>query len=184
MTNIVLYGGNGKDPRVGGGVGGTSAVTKNPTQHSPRNKGARTGQMKRFTKRNEAFTSNQKISCFECDKLGHMKMDCPNIKKCSFKGTNEMKNGRRAYISWEDNDSSSASQPESEEQAHLSLMASHHSDDEEFLESKTIFSISRETTCYNNRLLYSVDYSMHVSDIPSSSLSCNSCSSPSSPLNL
>ncbi|KAF1874202.1 hypothetical protein Lal_00032317 [Lupinus albus] len=24
-----------KDPRVGGGVGGTSAVTKNPTQHSP-----------------------------------------------------------------------------------------------------------------------------------------------------
>ncbi|KAF1874199.1 hypothetical protein Lal_00015370 [Lupinus albus] len=25
-----------KDPRVGGGIGGTSAVTKNPTQHSPR----------------------------------------------------------------------------------------------------------------------------------------------------
>ncbi|KAF1895870.1 hypothetical protein Lal_00037987 [Lupinus albus] len=37
MTNIVLYGGNGKDPRVGGGVGGISAVTKNPTQYSPRN---------------------------------------------------------------------------------------------------------------------------------------------------
>ncbi|KAF1892476.1 hypothetical protein Lal_00010942 [Lupinus albus] len=36
MTNIVLYGGNEKDPRVGGGVGGTSAVTKNPTQHSQR----------------------------------------------------------------------------------------------------------------------------------------------------
>ncbi|KAF1870847.1 hypothetical protein Lal_00030157 [Lupinus albus] len=35
MTNIVLYGGNGKNPRVGGGVSGTSVVTKNPTQHSP-----------------------------------------------------------------------------------------------------------------------------------------------------
>ncbi|KAF1879740.1 hypothetical protein Lal_00039753 [Lupinus albus] len=62
-------------------------------------------------------------------------MDCSNIKKSSFKGKNELKNGRRAYIAWEDNDTSSASEPESEEQAHLSLMASHHSDDEEYLHS-------------------------------------------------
>ncbi|KAF1884624.1 hypothetical protein Lal_00028505 [Lupinus albus] len=68
---------------------------------------------------------------FECGKPGHMKMECPNIKKSSFKGKNELKNGRRAYIAWEDNDTSSASEPESEEHVHLSLMASHHSDDEE-----------------------------------------------------
>ncbi|KAF1863174.1 hypothetical protein Lal_00012484 [Lupinus albus] len=59
-------------------------------------------------------------------KPDHMKMDCSNIKKDSFKGKNEMKNGRIAYIAWEDNDTSSASEPESEEQAHLSLMVSHH----------------------------------------------------------
>ncbi|KAF1858805.1 hypothetical protein Lal_00013728 [Lupinus albus] len=40
-------------------------------------------------------------------------------------------NGRRSYITWEDNDTSSASKLESEEQVHLSLMACHHSDDEE-----------------------------------------------------
>ncbi|KAF1894394.1 hypothetical protein Lal_00027153 [Lupinus albus] len=38
MTNIVLYGGMRKDPKVGGGVGGTYEVAKNQTQHSPRNK--------------------------------------------------------------------------------------------------------------------------------------------------
>ncbi|KAF1892780.1 hypothetical protein Lal_00046725 [Lupinus albus] len=101
-----------------------------------KDKGARTGQMKRFTKNNETSTSNQNFTCIECGKSGHMKMDCPNIKKGSFKGKNEMKNGQRAYIAREDNDTSSASEPESKEQAHLSLMASHHSDDEEFWKSR------------------------------------------------
>ncbi|KAF1864719.1 hypothetical protein Lal_00032039 [Lupinus albus] len=78
--------------------------------------------MKKFSKSNEASTSNQNFTCFECGKPGHMKMDCPNIKKSSFKGKNELKNGRRAYISWEDNDTSSASKTESEEQTHLSLL--------------------------------------------------------------
>ncbi|KAF1888965.1 hypothetical protein Lal_00039564 [Lupinus albus] len=87
-----------------------------------RNKGTRTGQMKKFSKSNEATTSSQTFTYFECVKLGHMKMDCPNIKKSSFKGKNELKNGRRAYIVSEDNDTSSASEPESEEQAHLSLI--------------------------------------------------------------
>ncbi|KAF1866115.1 hypothetical protein Lal_00043068 [Lupinus albus] len=71
--------------------------------------------MKRFTKNNEASTSNQNFTCFECGKPGHMKMDCPNIKKGSFKGKNEIKNGRRTYIAWEDIDTSSASEPKCEE---------------------------------------------------------------------
>ncbi|KAF1880025.1 hypothetical protein Lal_00022152 [Lupinus albus] len=78
-----------------------------------------------------------------------MKMDCPNIKKSSFKGKNELKNGRRAYIAREDNNSSSASEPESEEQAHLSLMVSHHSDDEEVNES-ILFSSSELQTAFND----------------------------------
>lgn len=40
------------------------------------------------------------------------------------------KKSKRAYIAWEDNDVSSDSDSDHEEQAHLSLMASHHSDDE------------------------------------------------------
>ncbi|KAE9591188.1 hypothetical protein Lalb_Chr20g0115741 [Lupinus albus] len=60
-----------------------------------------------------------------------MKMECPNVKKNPFKGKKEMRTGRRAYIAWEDNNTSFASEPKNEEQSHLSLMASHHSDDEE-----------------------------------------------------
>ncbi|KAF1892976.1 hypothetical protein Lal_00008348 [Lupinus albus] len=109
-----------------------SLFVKKVSKFLRRNKGGRTGQIKKFSKSNEASTSNQNFTCFECGKPGHMKMDCPNIKKSSFKGKNELKNGRRAYISWQDNDTSSASEPKSEEQTHLSLMASHHSDNDEF----------------------------------------------------
>ncbi|KAF1894177.1 hypothetical protein Lal_00004099 [Lupinus albus] len=42
MTNIVLCGGMKRDPKVGGGVGGTREVVKNQTQHSSR---------RRFTER-------------------------------------------------------------------------------------------------------------------------------------
>ncbi|KAF1881713.1 hypothetical protein Lal_00032184 [Lupinus albus] len=70
--------------------------------------------MTKFSKSNEASTSNHNFTCFECGKPGHMKMDCPNIKKSSFNGKNEIKNGRRAYIAWEDNDMNSASEPENE----------------------------------------------------------------------
>ncbi|KAF1862464.1 hypothetical protein Lal_00026998 [Lupinus albus] len=71
--------------------------------------------MKRFTKNNESSTSNQNFTCFECGMPGHMKMECPNLKKIPFKGKKEIKTERRAYIAWEDNVTSSASEPENEE---------------------------------------------------------------------
>ncbi|CAL0313941.1 unnamed protein product [Lupinus luteus] len=93
-----------------------------------KNKGAKSGQIRKFSKNNDASNSNQNFTCFECGKPGHMKMDCPNLKKSSFKGKNDTKTERRTYIAWKDNDTSSASEAENEERAHLSLMASHHSD--------------------------------------------------------
>ncbi|KAF1883548.1 hypothetical protein Lal_00037552 [Lupinus albus] len=55
-----------------------------------RNKGAKIGQTKRFTKNNEASTSNQNFTCFECGKPGDMKIECPNPKKNPFKGKKEI----------------------------------------------------------------------------------------------
>ncbi|KAF1881705.1 hypothetical protein Lal_00032176 [Lupinus albus] len=75
--------------------------------------------MTKFTKNNDASTSSQNFTCFECGKPSPMNIDCPNHKKNSFKVKNELKTRRRAYIAWEDNDTISAFELESEEQAHL-----------------------------------------------------------------
>ncbi|KAF1893057.1 hypothetical protein Lal_00044187 [Lupinus albus] len=148
-----------------------------------RNKGTRTGQIKKFTKSNEAYTSNQNFTCFECGKPGHMKMGCLNIKKGFFKGKNEMKNGRRAYIAWEDNDTCSASEPKSEEQAQLSLMASHHSDDEEVNESNS-FSSSKLYSAFNDmhdeymkltKIFLKQKYELDALRSKPSSSSCQNC---------
>ncbi|XP_050902203.1 uncharacterized protein LOC127112050 [Lathyrus oleraceus] len=62
---------------------------------------------------------------------GHIKSDCPKLsKKGGFKGKKDFKN-KKAYVAWEDNEISSSSKSESDECANLTLMASHHSDDEE-----------------------------------------------------
>ncbi|KAF1879807.1 hypothetical protein Lal_00039679 [Lupinus albus] len=75
-----------------------SLLVKKFSKFLKRNNGAKTGQMRKFTKNNDASTSNQNFTCFECGKPGHMKMDCPNLKKNSFIEKNEKKTGRRTYI--------------------------------------------------------------------------------------
>jgi hypothetical protein len=85
---------------------------------------------KNFFDKNEASTSTQNVTCYECGKQGHIKTDCPRLaKKSSFKRRKGSK-PKKAYIAWDDNEVSSSTDSESEEYANLALMASHHSDDE------------------------------------------------------
>ncbi|KAK2357503.1 gag-protease polyprotein [Trifolium repens] len=85
---------------------------------------------KNFFDKNEASTSTQNVTCYECGKQGHIKTDCPKLaKKSSFKIRKGSK-PKKAYIAWDDNEVSSSTDSESEEYANLALMASHHSDDE------------------------------------------------------
>jgi len=98
---------------------------------------------KNFFDKNEASTSTQNITCYECGKHGHIKTECPKLsKKSSFKRRKESK-PKRAYIAWDDNEVSSSSDPESGEYANLALMASHHSDDESE-------EVSSKSSSYNN----------------------------------
>ncbi|KAK2402034.1 gag-protease polyprotein [Trifolium repens] len=83
-----------------------------------------------FFDKNEASTSTQNVTCYECGKQGHIKTDCPRLaKKSSFKRRKGSK-PKKAYIAWDDNEVSSSTDSESEEYANLALMASHYSDDE------------------------------------------------------
>ncbi|XP_068466509.1 uncharacterized protein [Phaseolus vulgaris] len=77
----------------------------------------RTQQKRRYPKPNESNSSN--YTCFGCGKTGHIKMDCPNnqTKEKSASKKVERSKGRKAYISWEENEmsSTSSSSTESEE---------------------------------------------------------------------
>lgn len=85
---------------------------------------------KKSSKKREASTSTQDITCYECGKQGHIKSDyLKHSKKGGFKCKKEFMN-KKAYVAWKDNEISSLSESESDKCANLALMASHHSDDE------------------------------------------------------
>ena len=86
-----------------------------------------------YPKRNfrKGESSSQGPTCYECGKIGHMKLECPNYKgkmEKLDKRPLKDKKGRKAYIAWEDNDSESSDESESEE-ANLCLMADLDEDD-------------------------------------------------------
>jgi len=80
-------------------------------------------KFKSMKKENQGSSSNFK--CYGCGENGHVKADCPNSKK------NEERKGRKffkkkAYITWEDNASSTSNSNDSDdEEAKFCLMADH-----------------------------------------------------------
>ena len=99
----------------------------------------RTQQRKRYSKSNSSS-----YTCFGCGKPGHIKVDCPNNQnkeKSASKESGRSK-GKRAYISWEENDVSSSSDSSTEsEEANLCFMVN---DEESNSDSVSDFSTDSE----------------------------------------
>ena len=74
----------------------------------------RNQQKRRYPKPNDSNSSN--YTCFGCGKTGHIKTDCPNnqSKDKSASKKVERSKGRRAYISWAENEVSSTSSSSTE----------------------------------------------------------------------
>lgn len=61
-------------------------------------------------------------------KKGHIKSECPSLQKKNKVKRKKDKRAKKAYVEWFDNEIKSSLE---EEQANITLMVSHHSDDEE-----------------------------------------------------
>ena len=70
---------------------------------------------KKFSKKDSG--KNDTLICYKCNKPGHIKPDCPLLKKDRNKGKKAMK------ATWDDDSSSSDSEASNEESANLCLMA-------------------------------------------------------------
>ncbi|MQM10901.1 hypothetical protein Taro_043804 [Colocasia esculenta] len=93
-------------------------MNKRRSNFQPRNR--------RFQKKNQAkgeTCKNEEVTCFECKKPGHIRPECPELKK---KKTYSKGNGKtskkKALTVWSDEDTSTEEESE-EEIANLCLMA-------------------------------------------------------------
>ncbi|GAV67527.1 zf-CCHC domain-containing protein/UBN2 domain-containing protein [Cephalotus follicularis] len=81
---------------------------------------------KKFHQKGEA-SKLEEIICFECNKPGHYKSDCPRLKKKDI-----LKKKKKAMIAtWDDSDESSSEEDTNEEVAQIALMALEEEEEEE-----------------------------------------------------
>jgi len=107
-----------------------------------RNKGNRRRSSFNPRKKGEDFSLVPK--CYECDQPGHLRVDCPIYKRRMEKPDKKNfkdKKGKKAYITWEDNDMDSSSDLENKI-VNLGLMAKDYESEEEVTSSNYDLSIS------------------------------------------
>ncbi|MQL85326.1 hypothetical protein Taro_017852, partial [Colocasia esculenta] len=86
---------------------------------------------KEFKKSKAKDVNRSEPTCYECKKPGHIKADCPKLKKVEFKKKDNTKKFKRykkkvMAVAWDNNsdsDSESSSSEEEEEKANLAFMA-------------------------------------------------------------
>uniref|UniRef100_A0A151UHU2 CCHC-type domain-containing protein n=1 Tax=Cajanus cajan TaxID=3821 RepID=A0A151UHU2_CAJCA len=97
-----------------------------------------------FNIKKKGEESSSTPRCYECNQPGHLRLECPILKrkmeKSNKKSFKEMK-GKKAYITWEENDMDSSSDSENEV-VNLGLMAKDYESEEEVTSSNNDISIS------------------------------------------
>ena len=79
-------------------------------------------------KQNNRPESKNEISFYNYNKLGHMKFDCPLLKKKSYENDKQRKSFKKKalHVTWDDSDSSSDEEEGQVELANMCFMAHDH----------------------------------------------------------
>ncbi|GAV57172.1 zf-CCHC domain-containing protein/UBN2 domain-containing protein [Cephalotus follicularis] len=101
---------------------------------------------KKFSK-NEESSKKEESTCYECKKQGHLKNECPNLKKKEqLKKSKEQSKKKKSFVAtWDDSDSLSSKEESDEEVVNLALMSM---DEEE--EDEVNFSFDEFQDAYEN----------------------------------
>ncbi|XP_057999032.1 spindle assembly checkpoint component MAD1-like [Hevea brasiliensis] len=75
--------------------------------------------LKKYSPKGETSKDQSEIKCFECNKPGHIKPNCPKLKKKNSKD----KSKKALVAGWMDSDDSSSDNSSDKEVAHICLMA-------------------------------------------------------------
>uniref|UniRef100_A0A151UF93 CCHC-type domain-containing protein n=1 Tax=Cajanus cajan TaxID=3821 RepID=A0A151UF93_CAJCA len=92
-----------------------------------------------FNIKKKGEESSSTPRCYECNQLGHLKLECPIYKKKMEKSNNKNfkdKKSKKVYITWEENDMNSTSDSENEV-INLGLMAKDYESEEEDSKDQT-----------------------------------------------
>ncbi|KAG6660489.1 hypothetical protein CIPAW_03G110400 [Carya illinoinensis] len=89
-------------------------ITRRIQRFLKKNRTSPRKSFKKFSKKDSG--KNDTLICYKCNKPGHIKPDCPLLKKDRNKGKKAMK------ATWDDDSSSSDSEASNEESANLCLM--------------------------------------------------------------
>ncbi|GAV70884.1 zf-CCHC domain-containing protein [Cephalotus follicularis] len=116
---------------------------------------------KRLSKRNFS-KMKKKQTCYECNKPGHFKNECPNIKKKEqFKKKDEHFKKKKAMVAtWSDSDPSTSEEESDEEITHIAYMAIEDEEEnevnftfDELQNAYEILYVEYENVCLKNKTL-------------------------------
>ncbi|GAV70156.1 zf-CCHC domain-containing protein [Cephalotus follicularis] len=79
---------------------------------------------KKFPQDDES-SKKEEPTCYECKNLGHLKNECPNLKKKEqYKKSKEQSKKKKSFVAtWDDSDSLTSEEERDEEVVNLAIMA-------------------------------------------------------------
>ncbi|GAV87563.1 LOW QUALITY PROTEIN: zf-CCHC domain-containing protein/UBN2 domain-containing protein [Cephalotus follicularis] len=116
-------------------------------------------RFKKHLKKGES-SKKEEVTCYECNKLGHYKSDCPKLKK----NKEHSKKKKEMMATWSDSDNSSFDEESDGEVANIAFIA-FENEEENQVHFSTCFSFDELQDAYDELVEYSENLSLKHSSL-------------------